>query len=160
MSLPLSTTVALAIKQADGTYQEVSEAYPLVMKLPQGVDPIPVMSGIRLPGELVANIAMGECVSQGIAIPDGYRIDELSFGDDWTGKISFQVSSDDGTTWKDQLAAGVSIEETPVAGCSTPLTADMSLRVSKKLMRLQSGIKGATVNQTAAQIIRISLISM
>lgn len=158
--LPISTCVTLAVKQPDGTYQPVSADHPLIMGFTSDAAAIKVSSGVRLPGELVANIAMDESVSQAITVPDGYRIDSISFGTGWVGKISFQESIDEGTTWKDLTAAGVSIEETPVADCAIPLTADMSLRVSKKLMRIQSGIMGALTTQTSAQIIRLSLISM
>lgn len=118
-----------------------------------------VVTGSRLPAYITATIDAGENKSTAVEIPDGYRIDEISFGTGWVGKISFQ-SSVDGDVWKDQLEQGVSIEEIPVEGCSIPLSADMSLKVSKRYMRFQSGIMGDLTNQTSDQTIAVSLISM
>lgn len=116
-------------------------------------------SGFRLPGALSAVIEAGENKSNTIEVPDGYRLDELFFGTGWTGKISFQ-SSPNGTDWYDQLEASESIQETPEEGCSLPIKTDPSLRISKRYIRLQSGVKGDLTNQVSKQTILISLISM
>lgn len=177
--LPISTSVALAVKQTDGTYELVSPEHPLYVVSVGAVDPEPialaegshitvepgvyplqVMSGERLPMELTAHFLETASESDTLTIPDGYRIDELFFEVGWLGLISFQSSPDGGTTWYNQMEAGVSIQETPVVECSIPLKTDMSLRVSKKTIRLQSGIVDAVTPQTSAQDVKISLISM
>lgn len=142
--------------------ENVDEQHPLPMKVyGNGADtPFVVTTAVRLPGYLSAEFLQGASVSDSIEMPDGFRIDELFFDTGWVGKISFQSSPDDGDTWYDQLEGGVSIEETPVPESSVPLTSDMSLRVSKKLVRFQSGIKGDLVVQASAQTVLISLISM
>lgn len=123
-------------------------------------NPVLVTQGIRLPNALSAIIEADASQSSAVQIPDGWRIDELGFSLGWTGKISFQDSIDDGVTWRDMLENGESIAETPVGLCALPLTADMSLRVSKHLVRFQSGVRGDLVAQTTAQTIDISLVSM
>lgn len=140
---------------------DVSEQNPAPVRIYANSDsnPLVVLTGYRIPGTLTATIATGENKSSEILIPDGYRIDELFFGTGWVGKISFQ-SSPEGTVWSDQLENGASIQESPVEGCSLPLKPDVSLRVSKKYIRLQSGVMGDLVNQTSDQTIKISLISM
>lgn len=140
----------------------VDEQHPLPAKIYGNSkdEPFVVSTGVRIPGYMEADFLNGASVSTAIEIPDGYRIDELFFGAGWVGKISFQSSPDEGDTWSDQLDNGVSIEETPLPLCSIPLKSDMSLRVSKSYIRFQSGIKGDITNQTSAQTVKISLISM
>ena len=131
------------------------------VKLEDNTDsPLTVTTGKRLPGALTATIETSASLSSPVVIPDGWRIDSLGFGLGWLGKVSFQDSIDGGTTWRDLLENGESISETPHELCSVPLTADMSLRVSKSLIRIQSGVMGDITAQDSDQTIDISLISM
>ena len=123
-------------------------------------DRLPVCTGYRPSTPLVATFAAGGTVSDVLTIPDGYRIEMIEVPAAWVTADMNVLTSGDGTTYQLCKEYGTNLKMTPIASGNTCLGPETSLRISKRFMKLQSGLEGATVVQTAGCAIKIWLVSM
>lgn len=108
-----------------------------------------------LPKISTATIANGAALSGAVFLGEGVLC-ALQMPAAWDAAgITFQVSDDNGTTWKelmDDTGAAISIT-TPAAGNRLSLAA--GLFASAPLIKVRSGTSGSPVNQSAARTITL-----
>lgn len=119
----------------------------------------PVRTAVRLPDPLLATFAAGATVSTVVAVPDGFRIEMLEIPASWVAADMTLFTSGDGTTYQLAKEYGNNITLRPVAGGNTCIGYETSGRISKRYIKLQSGLEGATVAQAAGCTIKLWLIS-
>ena len=122
--------------------------------------PLTVKTGTRPSTALTATFVAGASLSDAVAIPDGYRIDALSVPSGWdTAGMTVQVSIN-GTTFTDAYEYGSELTLSPIAGKTTCLGPENSLRISKRYIKLRSGTAASPVAQVDEVAVSIWLVGM
>lgn len=102
-----------------------------------------------------AVIASGASLSGAVAIGGEFSLIGIEFPAAWdAADMTFQVSLDDGTTWKELLDdAGNAVQKTVTAGQYREL--DASEFKSAIRIKVRSGTSSLAVNQTADRTIKL-----
>ena len=122
--------------------------------------PLTVKTGTRSATALVATFLAGASLSNAITIPDGYRVDAIAVPAGWdTAGMTVQVSLN-GTVFTDAYEYGAELALSPIAGKTTCLGPENSLRISKRYIKLRSGTAATPVVQVDEVGVSIWLVSM
>lgn len=95
-----------------------------------------------------AGIALGEKTLVGIAMPAGWD----------AASLTFQVSADDGVTWRELRSTSGAVAYTTAAAGHVAFNADeQATWRGVNRLKVRSGTSGSPVNQTADRIITLVL---